>query len=244
MPKGNAKLYRSPFLRDFIHLNVAMMTSNNALIPDADKEDILASKPLDWPWLWNGLRMNSWADNSIKYYLVGNPAIWWGSSFSLFVFAGVLLWYLMRMQRRIADLSPADFNQFVYVGKIAGLGWFLHYLPFLMMGRVTYIHHYLPTLYFAVMMLAHLFDHFIFNPSTARYRSRASSRGISAPVSGGGQTRVPLSESTKNAVFVATLAVIVGTFWWFHGVSYGMAGSMKEHHWGLGWRKSWNIYDR
>lgn len=45
------KLYRSPFLRDFWHLNVAMMTSNNALIPDPDKEDILASKPADWPWL-------------------------------------------------------------------------------------------------------------------------------------------------------------------------------------------------
>jgi dolichyl-phosphate-mannose-protein mannosyltransferase len=26
-----------------------MMTSNNALTPDADKDDILASKALDWP---------------------------------------------------------------------------------------------------------------------------------------------------------------------------------------------------
>ncbi len=142
LPPGDAKLYRSPFLQDFIHLNVAMMTSNNALIPDADKEDILASGPLDWPWLWNGLRMNSWADASYKYYLIGNPIIWWGSTASLAVFVGVLLWYFARLQRRHADLSPADFNQFVFVGKIGFLGWFLHYLPFLLMGRVTYIHHY------------------------------------------------------------------------------------------------------
>ena len=84
VPPGDTKLYRSPFLRDFIHLNVAMMTSNNALTPDADKDDILASKALDWPvsanvprgmmcaecsapqWLYNGLRMNGWGDNQIK----------------------------------------------------------------------------------------------------------------------------------------------------------------------------------
>lgn len=119
-----------------------MMTSNNALIPDADKEDILASSPYDWPWLWNGLRMNSWGDESIKYYLIGNPVIWWGSSASLIAFAFVLLYYLARLQRRHVDLSPRDWEQFTYVGKVAGLGWFFHYLPFLLMGRVTYIHHY------------------------------------------------------------------------------------------------------
>ena len=142
VPKGDARLYRSPFLRDFIHLNVAMMTSNNALVPDADKEDMLASKPLDWPWLWNGLRMNSWSDDTYKYYLIGNPVIWWGSTVSLIGFVCLTSWYLARMQRRHLELSPRDFNQFVFVGKLGLAGWFLHYFPFLLMGRVTYIHHY------------------------------------------------------------------------------------------------------
>lgn len=35
-----------------------MMTSNNALVPDADKEDVLASLPTDWPFLRLGMRMN------------------------------------------------------------------------------------------------------------------------------------------------------------------------------------------
>lgn len=47
-----------------------MMTSNNALIPDPDKDDIIASKPSDWPFLHLGMRMNGWHDSSIKYYLV------------------------------------------------------------------------------------------------------------------------------------------------------------------------------
>ena len=33
VPAGDQKLYKSPFFRDFWHLNVAMMTSNNALVP-------------------------------------------------------------------------------------------------------------------------------------------------------------------------------------------------------------------
>ena len=49
-------------MRDFWHLNVAMMTSNNALIPDPDKEDILASTPTDWPLMRLGLRMCGWGD--------------------------------------------------------------------------------------------------------------------------------------------------------------------------------------
>lgn len=249
VPTGDAKLYRSPFFRDFVHLNVAMMTSNNALVPDADKEDILASKPLEWPWLWNGLRMNSWADESYKYYLIGNPVVWWGSSASLFLFVNVLGYYLARLQRRHADLSPQDFNQFVFVGKVAFLGWFLHYLPFLLMGRVTYIHHYLPTLYFAVIIFVHLLDHFFFNPSTARYRARriadvvpaaaSSDKGGSYTSIGGG--RAPLSTATKNAFFALFAGAVVGTFLWFWGVSFGMRGPMQKW-WGLKWRQSWNIY--
>jgi dolichyl-phosphate-mannose-protein mannosyltransferase len=79
------------------------------------------------------------------------------------------------------------------------------------MGRVTYIHHYLPTLYFAVLMLGHLFDHFIF-------KSRR------------------LKERTKWVIFALATGIVVGVFWWFRGVAFGIDGPIKEH-WGLLWRK-------
>lgn len=131
-----------------------MMTSNNALVPDADKEDTIASKPFEWPFLWNGMRMNGWQDFGIKYYLIGNPVTWWLSSASLIVWAFTLLWHLMRFQRKINDFAPgasaartvaisfacridADFiacvlhpgewNHFLYLSKIAFGGWFFHY---------------------------------------------------------------------------------------------------------------------
>ncbi|KAH6887353.1 glycosyltransferase family 39 protein [Coprinopsis sp. MPI-PUGE-AT-0042] len=216
LPAGNMKLYKSPFLRDFWHLNVAMMTSNNALVPDPDKEDILASKPLDWPFLHLGLRMCGWGDNQLKFYLMGTPIIWWASTVSLGLAAFALGVYLLRWQRKYQDMDAREWDHFLYVGKIAGFGWFFHFVPFLIMGRVTYLHHYLPTLYFAVLMLSHVLDHFIF-----------SSRR--------------LSTRTKSIAFGIIAGSIVFSFWWFKAAAFGIAGPVNDH-WGMEWRKSWNIY--
>ena len=144
VPPADIKYYKSPFLRDFWHLNVSMMTSDSVLIPDPDKCDILVSNPLDWPWLRLGLHMCSWGDRQQKYYLLGTLIIWWGSTLSLFVFAALLSLYLLCQQRWYADMDSSmellcDFSvhcllteldgwaHFLYGGKIALYGWFLHY---------------------------------------------------------------------------------------------------------------------
>ncbi|KAJ7086024.1 glycosyltransferase family 39 protein [Mycena belliarum] len=216
LPAGETKYYRSPFFRDFWHLNVAMMTSNNALVPDPDKEDILASKPFDWPFLHLGLRMCGWGDSQTKYYLMGNPVIWWGGAISLIASLGALGFYLLRWQRKYLDMDANEWDHFLYVGKVAFFGWALHYVPFLIMGRVTYVHHYLPTLYFAVLMLAHMLDHFIFSSRRLMLRTKAIAFGLCA-------------------------GSIILCFWWFKGVSFGIDGPITDHK-GLLWRKSWNIY--
>ncbi|KOS15054.1 glycosyltransferase family 39 protein [Malassezia pachydermatis] len=244
--------YRSPFLRDFVHLNVAMMVSNNALVPDNDKFDVLASKPLEWPWMWNGLRMNGWGADQDKYYLIGNPVVWWGSTASLHVAVVLLVWYILRRQRHIHDMTGRTWDDFLFGLKVGGIGWLLHYGPFLLMGRVTYIHHYLPTLYFAVIVYAHLLDHFLWNQATARYlidwrlflRTGRLTTGklnpfihdTSAPVQGR-----PLTTRTKNVTFAIAVALLVAVFWWFRAVSFGMYGDISEWHY-LKWRKTWNIY--
>ena len=124
-----------------------MMTSNNALIPDPDKEDILASNPSDWPLMRLGLRMCGWGDNQPKYYLLGTPIIWWGSTLSLVLGLAALGVYVLRQQRRYVDMEPStymasstqclyllfrncaigEWDHFLYVGKIALFGWILHY---------------------------------------------------------------------------------------------------------------------
>lgn len=124
--------------------------------------------------------------------------------------------YILRMQRHYSDWKPGEWEHYIYVGKVALSGWVLHFVPFLIMGRVTYLHHYLPTLYFAVLMTGHMVDHFVF-------RSRR------------------LNESIKWAVFFAFAGTIIGVWWWFKGIAIGITGPIADHK-GLLWRKSWNIY--
>ncbi|KZV87393.1 glycosyltransferase family 39 protein [Exidia glandulosa HHB12029] len=216
LPMADRSHSSSPFFRDFWHLNVAMMTSNNALVPDPDKEDILASKPFDWPLMHLGLRMCGWGDHQLKYYLLGNPIVWWSGAASLVLSVIALLVYALRWQRKYADFEPAELDKYLFMNKLSLLGWALHFGPFVIMGRVTYVHHYLPALYFAVLSFGALLDHFVF--SSRRLNARA-----------------------KWTVFGLIVFAVVDTFWWFKGIAFGIDGPIGEHK-GLQWRKSWNIY--
>ncbi|KAH9817102.1 family 39 glycosyltransferase [Melampsora americana] len=217
LPPGDMKVMKSPFLHDFWHLNIAMMTSNNALIPDPDKQDAIASHPFEWPLLYTGMRMNGWFDHGIKFYLIGNPITWWISFCSLLLYSGALVWYLARFKRQHNDLSLIQWYQFIWVGKVGLGGWLLHYLPFLFMGRVTYLHHYLPTLWFAIITSGLCFDHFIF-------RSK------------------DFNQVQKKLIFWSLAALITFTGIWFRDCAWGIEGPINKYK-GRQWRKSWNIYD-
>ncbi|KAL9098780.1 MAG: hypothetical protein Q9163_005620 [Psora crenata] len=215
LPAGDPGSYKSPFLRDFMHLNVAMMTSNNALVPDPDKQDDLASQFWQWPILHVGLRMCGWDDNTVKYFLLGNPVVYWGSTASLFIFGALIAWYLVRWQRGYEELKPEEIDQIHYGGLYPVLGWFLHYMPFVAMARVTYVHHYYPALYFAILTMGFVVDWFT----------------------------KPLQRRNKRLEWMAygvLYAVTIGLFWTFRAIVFGMEGDNKQwRH--LKWFDRWRI---
>ncbi|KAI9748496.1 MAG: Protein O-mannosyltransferase 2 [Lichina confinis] len=214
LPPGDPGSYKSPFFRDFLHLNVAMMTSNNALVPDPDKQDDLASQFWQWPILDVGLRMCSWDDKVVKYFLLGNPVVYWSSTASLGVFVAIVAWYLVRWQRGYKELKPADIDQIHYAGLYPVIGWFLHYIPFVAMARVTYVHHYYPALYFAILVVGFVLDHL---------------------------TR-PLPRNVQWTVYGALYALVVGVFILFRHISFGMTGPSSQYR-HLKWSSKWRITD-
>ncbi|KAJ5686218.1 hypothetical protein N7536_008837 [Penicillium majusculum] len=211
LPPGDPGSYKSPFLKDFIHLNVAMMTSNNALVPDPDKQDDLASKFWQWPILNVGLRMCSWDDSVVKYYLLGNPLVYWGSTAALGGFGLLFLWYLLRWQRGYNDLSNEEISHIHYSGLYPVIGWVLHYLPFIIMARVTYVHHYYPALYYAILNFGFCID----------WVTRKMSPRLSA------------------VVYAFLYVIIVGLFIHFRAIVFGMEGSNQQWthlRWLPGWK--------
>ncbi|PIA12821.1 protein O-mannosyl transferase [Coemansia reversa NRRL 1564] len=158
LSSADPKDLKSPFLRSFVRLNMAMARTNNALVPDQDKIDLLTSTPYDWPILRLGLRICGWGDSDVKFWLIGNPVVWWTSSLAVGFGTLQLLYYCVRRQRGICDIPSPIWKQHLYVSGILLGGWALHYLPFFLMGRVTYLHHYFPALYFAAMYLAYIIE--------------------------------------------------------------------------------------
>ncbi|PKS12155.1 hypothetical protein jhhlp_001453 [Lomentospora prolificans] len=214
LPPSDPGVYKSPFFHDFIHLNVAMMTSNNALVPDPDKQDDLASKWWQWPILHVGLRMCSWDDKVVKYFLLGNPLVYWGSTASLGVFGLVIAWYLVRWQRGYKELSLNDIDHIHYSGIYPIVGWVLHYLPSAVMARVTYVHHYYPALYFAVLSFGFLVDWFV----------RGKNKGV------------------QYATFGFLYALTIGLYIYFIPICWGMTGPNRDYKY-MKWFNNWRISD-
>lgn len=150
------------FWKEFILLNYGMMASNNALIPDPDKFDKLSSEWWEWPILHLGLRMCGWGASTIKYFMMGHPLVTWGSTASLAICLVILFVKACLWQRQVIDLPVlgASWHQLLVQALFPLVGWFLHYLPFVIMGRVTYLHHYAPALYFAIFVMGYVVETF------------------------------------------------------------------------------------
>lgn len=214
VPPGEPGQYKSPFIHDFIHLNVAMMTSNNALVPDPDKQDDLASQWWQWPILNVGLRMCGWDDTIVKYFLLGNPFVYWGSTISIGLLGLTVAWYILRWQRGFRELSQSDIDHIHYAGLYPVMGWFLHYLPFVVMARVTYVHHYYPALYFAILTTGFLADWCL--------RNRA--------------------QFIQSVSYGVLYGITIGLYIYFMPICWGMTGPNKEYSY-MKWFDTWRMTD-
>ena len=77
------------------------------------------------------------------------------------------------------------------------VGWALHYLPFFLMGRSLFLHHYLPALVYAILLFASLFD---FALKYAR-----------------------VTTSTRRALMYSFVALTAAIYMYFSPTTYGLA---------------------
>lgn len=150
---------KSKFWTDFVLINFAMASSNNALVPDPDKYDSIASSAWEWPTLHTGLRMCTWSRDTTRYYLMGSPFNTWISTLSILVYFFVMARIAYKWRRQTLTLTEDDFWALLIQGVMPFLAWMTHYLPFALMGRVTYVHHYVPALYFAILIFGFVVEY-------------------------------------------------------------------------------------
>lgn len=114
------------------------------------------SSPHFWPLLTRGI--NYWYKDRAQIYFIGNPVVWWSSTVCLIAFAAYVLVSILKWQTGknvAANKNVFNFNaqMFSYFA-----GWLVHYAPFYIMGRLLFLHHYIPAYYFAILGLGHVLD--------------------------------------------------------------------------------------
>lgn len=150
------------FFEKFIESHKTMWKINQGLTSHHNWQ----SSPQDWPLLLRGI--NYWGKNHTQVYFLGNPLVWWSASAALVAFIihvgiSILKWQTGKHIAQSKDVFHFNYQMFSYF-----LGWFIHYAPFFIMGRQLFLHHYLPSQYFAILGLGHLFELFVSNSFLGR----------------------------------------------------------------------------
>ena len=203
---------KSSFFKDFIQLQRSMAASNNALTPDPSKNDSIASSWWQWPLMLGGIRMSGWSPHVRKYYMFGNPFIIWFTTLCLPLYVATLAIIAFKWRHQTLSLDEYSLWKIFMTGIVPFLGYIFHYLPFIIMGRVTYFHHYMPALYFAIFMCGFSIDQITSN----------------------------WNKFMRAAVFALLYAITIFFFVLFSPTCLGMAGPLEAYRY-INWLPAWEF---
>ncbi|CAI8034049.1 Protein O-mannosyl-transferase 2 [Geodia barretti] len=223
LPHVSFEFYKPSIFSKFLESHLVMAESNNNMKP---KEGEITSKPWHWPINLQG-QVFSGGDHRV--YLLGNPIIFWGCGLLKILFVVVVMLKLFARQRgylqRMRNEIQAELDVFTSNGLWLLVGWALHYLPFYLMGRVLYFHHYFPALMFSIMLAG----------VTIEYSIRLLTALLHPALK-------PLFYHTSVAV---VLFITVVSFLFFMPLAYGMSGPKSDNPessmYGLKWLPDWDI---
>jgi dolichyl-phosphate-mannose-protein mannosyltransferase len=237
------------FLRKWVELQRAMFYHNNALTSSHP----YASQPISWPFLLRGVSFWTHNDTREQIYFLGNPVGWWLASSLLAVFAGIIGADQLALRRgmdalddrklpvpnrpafsvesTLRSLESAILTR-IHTGTRSRLynstgffflTWAAHYIPFYIMGRQLFLHHYLPA-HLASCLVTGALVEFIFciepqEPESPAIKGHRRTR--SRPV------RERVASASQLGSWIAAgviLAAALGSFMFFAPLTYGTPG--------------------
>jgi dolichyl-phosphate-mannose-protein mannosyltransferase len=251
IPEGSERLVREerkvksvPFLKKWFELQRAMFFHNNALTASHP----YASEPFVWPFLLRGVSFWTQNDTRQQIYFLGNPLGWWLASSLLAVYAGILAADQLSLRRGVDALDDRKSPNFCYDVMLMFLGsrsrlynstgffflaWATHYLPFYLMGRQLFLHHYLPAHLASCLVTGALLE-FIFNVEPVlddALMVKPGKKGVTT----GPRKHLPAREKlagqnllTSWAAVGVVMAIVLGGWYYFLPLTYGYPGLSVE----------------
>lgn len=185
------------------------------------------------PWTWPLMRrgMNYYGSKETNHYVhfMGNPLLWWTASGAVAFYIASCLFsvYQFLQSKNVTASSSAmgrlrskqverdRFGVTPFYAVASGTffaGWAIHYLPFFFMSRQVFLHHYLPSLYFSILLLVSRLD---------RLWSSWPGPSSNGGSSGGGSNTIVTSGRLRLLVGLGLMAVMIMSWWLFSPLSYG-----------------------
>lgn len=249
------KVKHVPFLKKYIELQRAIFFHNNALTSSHP----YASQPIQWPFLLRGVSFWTQNDTRQQIYFLGNPIGWWIASSLLAVFAGIIGADQLSQRRGIDSLDerkslflPIRSGKRPMITLVVGtrsrlynstgfffLCWAAHYIPFFIMGRQLFLHHYLPAHLASALVTGALLE-FVFNldpvgldenflqqtqPKTPTKNKDRGGKRIVVPA------KERIGAQGMLALWAASgivLALVMGGWYYFLPLTYGKPGLSVE----------------
>ncbi|KAG4441152.1 hypothetical protein IFR05_003373 [Cadophora sp. M221] len=210
-----------PFLKKWFELQRAMFYHNNALTSSHP----YASEPFVWPFLLRGVSFWTHNDTRQQIYFLGNPLGWWLASSLLAVYVGIIAADQLSLRRGVDALDTRTRSRLYNSTGFFFIAWATHYLPFYVMGRQLFLHHYLPAHLASALVTGALLE-FIFNVEPVIDDVPANKK-TGTPA----KKHLPAREKLVGqnlmaswAAVVVILTIVIGGWYYFLPLTYGYPG--------------------
>ncbi|PVH82894.1 glycosyltransferase family 39 protein [Cadophora sp. DSE1049] len=219
--KKERKVKSVPFLKKWFELQRAMFYHNNALTSSHP----YASEPFVWPFLLRGVSFWTHNDTRQQIYFLGNPLGWWLASSLLAVYVGIIAADQLSLRRGVDALDTRTRSRLYNSTGFFFIAWATHYLPFYVMGRQLFLHHYLPAHLASALVTGALLE-FIFNVEPVIDDVPANKK-TGAPAKKHLPAREKLVGQNLMASWAAVgviLTIVIGGWYYFLPLTYGYPG--------------------
>ncbi|CAL8125421.1 unnamed protein product [Orchesella dallaii] len=119
-----------------------------------------ASFPSEWLFLSRGIAY--WIGGSgtnAQIHLLGNPVIWLTGSFGVLLHLVIVGFYLLRRRRLCFDIDEETWSTLLLQSSICLGGYALTYVYHFCVDRTLFLHHYLPSYVFKIMLMISTLHH-------------------------------------------------------------------------------------
>jgi len=244
------KVPKMGFLAKFFELQGLMIFHNAGLT----KAHPYQSSPQTWPTLVRGISFwerkgpPTWR----QIYLLGNPLAWWFAIGGIALFALVWLLDQILLRKGVDEFGYVNRRFFNRSVGYVFMAWAWHYLPFYIMGRSLFLHHYLPAYVFSCLTTAGTIEFLInvvnkmpavvYGDDGVKATDEEVRRQLDDDRNFERVPRTPWRTGRRWWIAVWALSAVFGLcFWYFAFLTYGDPVTDVEVVRKRQWSKQWDL---